>query len=526
MFMSKLINAIKAKLFVSQMLGVSIEEQELKWALVTKDKGSIRLAASSCSPLKESLALSKDLAKEEKLRIASGLSSEEMIFRSVEIPLKTRGKVLAALPFQLETLLPFAPEQTLICPFQKSLSGKMTQVNVFATSKDSLALHAQRLSSAAAHPDKMTSTPLALYRLARLLYPECKDLLFFHFGSSSSSCICLKGGDLILSQSIPFGKANLIQAAQGDFPDRDKEELKQLIHSPWESHAHLSAFKEKCGRILERFAVFLKEKIAPCENMPWIVLGEYATSFELIAIWKSVFGSEPLSLNPPASFSIDILHSHCLSIGFALDGLASDKQSMQLLQKEFTPPQHLLTRKRRALIYAASCLALSVFIAFATGSILQKKRRALSEKMHLYFASNKVLSEDQIEMELAQSERSFLKQKNTSPFFLTVPKSSEVFAWISTHPCLAMADGLPKEGIEIKKVRYQLAKFPSIDDPSTPYNAHVDIEFTATTPRLAREFHEALLKGDRIVNAKKEIKWNAQGNQYTVQFELNKSPPL
>ena len=127
---------------------------------------------------------------------------------------------------------------------------------------------------------------------------------------------------------------------------------------------------------------------------------------------------------------------------------------------------------------------------------------------------------------MQKTERSLLKEKKIFPFSPSCPKVSEVLAWLSTHPAFSTAEGAAKEGIEIKKVHYQLVSFPHLEDHSAPYQAQVELEFTAMTPRLAREFHEALLKGDQMVNAKKEIKWNAQGNFYTVQFQLNKSQIL
>jgi type IV pilus assembly protein PilM len=97
-----------------------------------------------------------------------------------------------------------------------------------------------------------------------------------------------------------------------------------------------------------------------------------------------------------------------------------------------------------------------------------------------------------------------------------------VLAWLSTHPALATEEGGQKEGIDLKSLHYSLDKYPKIGDPSSPYSAHVELEFVSETPRPARDFHEALLKGDRIVNAKKEIKWQAQNQTYHTAFELNR----
>ena len=76
--------------------------------------------------------------------------------------------------------------------------------------------------------------------------------------------------------------------------------------------------------------------------------------------------------------------------------------------------------------------------------------------------------------------------------------------------------------MEIKSFHYSLIKYPKIGEASSPYLAQMELEFTSTAPRAARDFHEALLKGDQIVNAKKEVKWQTQNQTYHTSFELNK----
>ena len=64
-----------------------------------------------------------------------------------------------------------------------------------------------------------------------------------------------------------------------------------------------------------------------------------------------------------------------------------------------------------------------------------------------------------------------------------------------------------KRGDRDQSLHYSLLKYPKIGDTSSPYLGQVEIEFTSLVPRSARDFHESLLKGDQMVNAKKEIKW-------------------
>ncbi len=527
--MSRLFDSIKKKMFLSHVLGISREDHVLKIALITKEKGKVHVASCQTIPLEHKENLSSVLLSAQ--RIATGIELHEIVFRSLILPLKARRKVLDALPFQLETILPFPVDGTIICPFLKSADQHSTCVSIIATSKDIVKKHLSDWAAVDIRPDVVTCVPLALFRLARFLYLDQKDLLFFHFGEHKISCIVIQEGQLTLSQSIRLGIADLAEALALTFPDKTEKERQTQLYSPVKPYSTLASFQERLKGELERMSIFIKEKLRIPEEapaMPWALIGEFSSSPALKEMWVKIFSDVPLPLDNRA-IAEESLHSHGHAIGFALDALASDGRRIQFLQGEFIPVHHLLTRKKTSLIYAASCILLTAIVALSSTLALQKSTRALSDKLISCFPSSmekKSLSISEIELELFKSEQSLSKQKNGFPFFLTLPKVSEVLAWLSTHSAFATADGLLKEGIDIKSLRYQLVKFPTLDTPSTPYHAIIDIEFTASTPRLAREFHDALLKGDRIVNAKKELKWNTQGNVYSVQFELNKSAIL
>src|SRR5690242_17989620 len=143
--MSHILKRIKNKIFPSTYIGISLEGQELKIALVTKEKG-----VTACTSIP---ALGKETARHiSGARVATGLEGHEVVLRSLCLPLKEKRKVMGALPFQLESLLPFSPEQTLVCPFQIVKGKGTTHVSVLATSKELLAEHLQRMRLLDIHP--------------------------------------------------------------------------------------------------------------------------------------------------------------------------------------------------------------------------------------------------------------------------------------------------------------------------------------------------------------------------------------
>jgi len=440
--------------------GISIEGQTLCVAHVVKDGKSIHVTCLSTAPDKK------------KGLLVSGLDCDALVFRTTTLPLKSKRRVLAALPFQLEGLLPF-PSDELIAGVSFRVNGG-TQVAIHATSKKNLQKALDGLNNWGIVPDQMSCASAALARVAAWLFPNEAHCIVLHAKDHSVHCVVIKDNSLALSQSI------LLKTHEAE---------------------------------IERLALFIKEKVPGSEAMPWVLLGSQDPA--LFSACQTFFTTRPLDAAHPEA------HDHTLAIGYALDALSKD--GIQFLQREFTPQQTLKTRKRNAIIYATSWAALFVLFGLCSLLILDKKSRALSDKYQSYFQTqDQRCSPLTIQDGLDKLELSLSKAKTVSPFFPTVPNVSEVLSWLSIHPALTTAEGLVKEGVEIKEVHYQLIKCPNLDEPSLPYQAQVDIAFTATTPRIARDFHDMLLKGDAIVNGKKELKWNVAGNQYNISFELCK----
>jgi type IV pilus assembly protein PilM len=290
--------------------------------------------------------------------------------------------------------------------------------------------------------------------------------------------VLLEGSELILSQTIPMAE------------------------------------KEDVVLELEKLCLFLKQKGAIDDQTPWALTGD---SSGLTDKLSQIFPGQKLEL------SENSLALYAIPIGLALDVSIADESSVQFCQKEFTPQHTLQRRKKRLLHYLGLCLAGTLLMAMGGSFFLNRKQHVLIEDLQGYLStSDSFSSPHQIEKKLREWESSLQGQKSSFAFLPTVPKVSDVLAWLSAHPSFATEEGGQKEGMEIKSLHYSLVKYPKIGDVSSPYSAQVELEFTSLTPRNARDFHEALLKGDQIVNAKKEIKWQTQHQTYHTAFELNK----
>lgn len=507
------------------LLGLHAENNLLKTALLRKEKGVVFLEnVQSFFPsdsFVKQLYISFPLPEKKEFTIACALQPQDVLFRTLSLPIPQQRKALAALPFQLEAILPFPLEEAHVAAHCHRIGREASAITLFATRDSALTSHLQGAQGLHIDPDFLSCVPNALYRLCRWLFPQEKGLSIFHFGEVKSCCILSTGTDISLVQTVHFGYRDFLQALVKDFPHQDPHILLQDPSLTQDPPPHFRQVKERIEKEVDRLVCYLHSKHFPPENTEWIFLGDLYPAIPPALFWKEAKKKEisDLPLTP------SIVQEYAIPIGTALDALASDSHSVQFLRGKWTPARHREKAKKRASTFLTLCLAATVLLGLGGNALLNKRAKTFSEQLLSYLPSNLAKGSPQSLPEwkqlLSRWERSLNQQQLPFPFFPTVPSVSDVLAWLSTHPVLSVSGEGEKEGIEVKNIHYQLYKYPKLGEKRGGYAAKVDVELTTSTPRLAREFHDALLKGDRLVNAKKEIKWNAQQNTYWASFELN-----
>lgn len=463
-------------------IGILPKNETLKVAILKREKQAIFVDCQTLpfhvNPVKQFYNL-PPFHTGKKIQVVSGLNGSEIFLRKLTFPLRDKRKILSALPFQLETQLPFPLENVIVCPLLKR-QKQITVATIIATIRESLSSHLLYLKEAGITPDCVSCAPVALARFSAWCFPKETRILSFASDEEYILCVLSEGNEVIVSQSIPF---------------KHQEEI--LTE-------------------LEKFLIFLKQKGVADEQIPWILTG----NDELGESIRHLFTRPELQVDDPR------FKSYAIPIGLALDALTSDDHTVQFCQKEFTP-QHVLGRRKKKLgVYLLTCFA-ATLLSFTTGtSLLRKKQHTLMERLHhllpATWTKKSFNSVKEMQEILVTWEKSLQQQTAPLTLILPVPKVSDVLAWLSTHPAFSTEEGGKKEGMEIKSLHYSLTKYPKIDEKSTPYLGQLEIEFTTAIPRLARDFHEALLKGDAIANAKKEVKWQVQNQTYYTCFELSK----
>ena len=110
-----------------------------------------------------------DVLSIKNLRVVTGLEGSSIIRRDLKLPLKNPRMVKAALPFQLEPLLPFSLDQSIVYP-ELHPSKNETVVVAWVTTTSSVQDHLEKWG--AVDPDLISSETIALARWARHHYPD------------------------------------------------------------------------------------------------------------------------------------------------------------------------------------------------------------------------------------------------------------------------------------------------------------------------------------------------------------------
>ena len=146
-------------------LGLLIEGKSIKVAVISQVKNNLTLER-----LEEFNEIPHQLLQNKNLRIVTGLAAEDVVRREITVKLTRQEALLKTLPFQLESLLPFSLEETVVHPFFFPHKDK-TDVVAYATTRLALKKHLASLHEKGVDPDQISSIPVALARWLRFIFP-------------------------------------------------------------------------------------------------------------------------------------------------------------------------------------------------------------------------------------------------------------------------------------------------------------------------------------------------------------------
>lgn len=400
-------------------LGIYVEEATLKVALLKKAKNKIQVEFTQCySDNVKLFDMIESVLHGKTPIIITGLKPTEIVCRETSLKLKNERALISALPFQVETLIPYPPEEVILIPQFHHKDKQETDVILFATNKLFLKTHLQQMEGRGITPDIVSAAGVALARWGMLTYPKQKTLCLLQNGCAA----------LVLNQKIA-----ILQAYE------NSERVK--------------------GYILTKF--------------------------------------------PDVHF-ISVEDEYAIPIGLALEAL--QKNCLQFRQGEFTAPKNIEHRKRLKWRYALACLSLTLAGGGFGFYKIHQSEKALQKHLDTVIGPSSL----SLQKRVSNWERDLSSHKKEFSLIPTSPSVTDVLAWISSK----------KHEIEVVHLHYTLVNYPKLGESFEPYQAKVDLEFNAPSPKVAREFHVSLAKEDPFIDPKYEVIWNVSQNLYKTSFYL------
>ncbi len=489
--------------------------------------------------------------------VVTSLPTSDILIRPLEVKLAKMRDVDAVLSFQAEPLLPYPAEDALIDRIFLSKDQEGTHLTLCATKKSYLEHHLGVWESLHIEPEMIACTPVALASFAQHLHQSESPFIVLYLGLNETSAILLKENKLIAAYSCSTDLSGLVDVYMTETnKDSQEEALKELRgfklekKLPQKTNAYLQEWALDVTKIL-----FSLDKQSQTDDAQTILLtGAGGSHLELAEKLCEKLKATLVTPKSDAQFPITEaqLQKYAVPIGLALSALPKAKDQVNFRQEEFLFPNPWKRLKRPLITYLGCALLVAFAFNFYGNASLKKQEDTLKQEyvdlvsfMHKPYGefeeeyAKKNPSETENPKELAQDVKKLtldgligrinqLSQTaqslpETFPLQPNMPKVSDLLAWLSTHPQVVLYDaesGERKPLIEIENLTYTVVKRPDKNRPQEKYQVKVDLEFSSSQPKFAREFHDALLESNAFVAPKSEVKWTFAQGKYRASFFL------
>lgn len=481
--------------------------------------------------------------------LITALDPSACLIRSLFLPLKKEKDIEEALSFQAEPLLPFPVEQSILEWQVVSREEKGCVITLFALKKDVLNSHLKALDTYGLDPEVVTSYASALAEFGGNFVKTEKPYFILHVDNENCLAILIKDGKVMASQYLEISLSQLKQyfneEASPSLPSFETFDFTQEMKEGFfNTKGYLNEIKLNLIRGISQLSKQLKAE----DSEKILITGEIVglpslKQFFLNEIKKDEIELEPLSND----FSNDLLLKDALAEGLAFMGLPKSKALINFRKGEFAYSKSWKRLLKPALFYIGACLTAAASLYYAGSTYIdykenelrqsfQEARSAFSQSLsYAIKASEKKsntqesrkkipvqeMSKEDIAFEIERMEKQIKEAPDTIALLPNTPRVSDVLGWLSTHPKIKLEkDEEEKKGIEIESLSYTLVKRPEEKKKQNHYQVKIELEFTSATPKIAREFHDALIEPNDFVDPKAEIKWSSSRGRYRTSFFL------
>lgn len=543
-------------------IGVDLDAEELYAAFLNYEKGKIKLVRLSHFTINEEdyndvnpLYIEKpDQTFAKEYLAVSGLDANQVLVRRMRLKLTRDKDIEETFAFQAEPLLPYPIENSILEKIIIEKQDGATLLTLLAARKDYLQEHLSQLEKLQISPEVISCDPIALAAFTSFFTDSELPVFVIHVGYAQSICVLVKQGKLLASHGSELGVKFLHEAYAKDRQKPFKLEEFESIDFSNLSPSEFPILTKAVEKMVQELGwkVISAAKETKLKEASSLLITGIGASIPVIPHKIQEIVSYPLLPLQPREFfevSTNELNTYAIAIGLALVAQPKINVGINFRQNEYAYPTPWKRFKKPLLVYAGLSLLLALAFYLFGESYLHYSRDKLKEKYLSMLAmiqkpyeefeagyeakhpsekrsDDQVipiqdLSQDDLAKRLDFLEREIRSIPDTFPLQPNVPRVSDVLAWLSTHPKVTCegetTDCAP---LSIENFSYVLVKRPEQTKKTEKYQAKVDLEFSTISPRIAREFHDALIEPNDMIDPKGEVKWSANRGRYRTSFFL------
>lgn len=552
----------------NHVLGLEIDGASLKGAALSYERGRVKIEALVEHPLPVAAAVDENVnvkplykhqfgepfdALIKSSLVVSQIETQDILVRPLEVKLFKERDINAVLQFQAEPLLPYPSENALVRKVTLSRSKEGSKLTLLVVRKDHLTEHLRQWEGVGIEPEVVTAAPQALSVFAKKFGLSDVPLAVLHIGNSESFCISCEDGALVAAQFIPHGLDELLGSLDKTDPASAEG---ALLQGPVDKMMLESLkFKESVDVLrtsVMRTVYGLAKQLRGKEVNDILIVGPGASMGGLAEMLAASLKKNlvPLKLEAAAgNVTLAELQTFALPIGEALCALPGEKEQVNFRDGEFAYSDPWKRMKKPLAIYVLLCLAAAAalvlfgkaYVAYQEAEIRKEYLDLLGvmnkpfdvfekelvakgplEKVGEVVGNPKELTPEDIRLRLGALDKEISATPQLYPLLPNIPLVSDVLAWLTNHPSFTSTaegeDVFP--GLQIESFNYTVVKRPEPTKKQDKYQVKVELEFSGPTPKMAREFHDALIAPNEIVDPKGEIKWSSNKDRYRTSFFL------
>lgn len=470
------------------------------------------------------IALKKAIAQCDSYdEIRTALSSAQIVFKELNLPFTTRGKIEKVIAFEVEPLLPFSRADSAIDFVITNINqeNQSAQVLVAATQKQYIAQHLQIFELAEARPSIITVDLLSVYDLFKLVpqFREQEGIVgLIDLGFNSTRVACIYKNQLRTIRTINKGisyLAKTVADSMGIAPAQALENIIRFGMRETDSPAYHKAIQEALAQLLNdinftlsSFAYQMKEAKgvslllmlgggAQMRGLPEFVSGTTGIPCEIFDNKKltelpNVTLKNKIELGPQAMISLSTALPIPLTQGFNLLSADLSQTEQSLVNKQIIVAAFLAC-------VLLSCLTIYTFVAtsrlsWAVHAAETEAVAALKEQFPDITQNKLDAAKDDAQEEVAKEEKTWFAFSNRM-------RSSYLKYLLELHEKIdKQAIGLDLDRINISEntitLKGHVANFDAFrnlrksvreSDLFGPPEAKEELDFNMTIPLVSAE---------------------------------------